>query len=82
MRCGQPQVVNVSISQVNHERLSSADIPGGLIRLKDSVVELNHVSKMKSCRGRWKHEEDVIVGPCIAVRQRPVEFLDGRAHDA
>ena len=80
MHGGQPQVVNVSLSQMNRESLSRADILCGLLRLKDAVVKLDDVAKMESGRWRAEHEKNVGVASSIAVRQRHVEPLNGRAH--
>ena len=80
MRRWQPQVVNISLSQVNLESLSSGDVPSGVRCLDDAVVKLDNVSEVKSRRWRTEHKQNVTVTPRIAVRQRYVELLDGRTH--
>jgi hypothetical protein len=72
--------VNVLLSQVKLESFPGCDIPGGLGDLNDARVELDDVANVESDR-RWaEHEENVAVAPSIAVRQRPIEFLDGCTH--
>ena len=80
MRGRQPQVVNVSLSQVNLKSLSGGDVPCCLRRLDDAVVELDNIAEVKTGRWRAEHEQNVALAPCIAVRQRHVELLDGRTH--
>jgi len=73
--------VNVSLSQVNREHLSGTDVSRCLVSLDNCVVELDDVAEMQPSPGWTKHEKDVALASCIAVRQRHVELLDSRAHD-
>jgi hypothetical protein len=65
---------------VNLKSLSGGNVPSCLGCFDNGVVELDNVSKMKPRRWRTEDEKDVTVTPRIAVRQRHVELLNGRAH--
>ena len=81
MNCGQSQIVTVSVSQLDRERLSGGDIPRDLVGRTDCVIELYDIANMEAF-WRWlKYKEDVGIASRLAVRQRHVESLYGRTHD-
>ena len=64
----QAQIVDISLSQVNLKSPSTGDIPSRLRLLKNCLVKLDNVSKVKTRCWWTEHKGNVAGAPRIAVR--------------